>query len=178
MVITLAWLSIISTYWGWWRIGRPVSMSPLEIAKAFDAPLMQESSQNGTVDDHLRAVGSMRLRYGFHDSGALVSKTIHLANTVLQHRENVDDEARLSTDVSSAEQRQSDDIELQSLHSALEGTPETHSDTDNVDTESRRLSNGSEAEVLPTDDGNQEAGSHVRCVPAQPSIRVLRFEEE
>jgi hypothetical protein len=65
-VILLACFSIVPTYWGWWRLGRPVSMSPLEIAKAFDARLMRHADSNGTVDDHLRSVGGMRVRYGSH----------------------------------------------------------------------------------------------------------------
>ena len=46
-VITIAWISIIPMYRGWWHLGRSVSMSPLEIAKAFDAPLMENARQNG-----------------------------------------------------------------------------------------------------------------------------------
>jgi hypothetical protein len=65
-VIVIACLSIVPTYWGWWRLGRPVSMSPLEIAKAFDAPLMQQADPNGSVTDHLRSVGDTRVRYGYH----------------------------------------------------------------------------------------------------------------
>jgi hypothetical protein len=65
-VIVMACLSIIPTYWGWWRLGRPVSMSPLEVAKAFDAPLMQQAHPNGTIDDHLRSFGDTRVRYGYH----------------------------------------------------------------------------------------------------------------
>lgn len=65
-VIGIACASIIPTYWGWWRLGRSVSLSPLEIAKAFDAPLMEHARPNGTADDHLRVVGGMRVRYGFY----------------------------------------------------------------------------------------------------------------
>lgn len=66
VVIAVACLSIMPTYWGWWRLGRSVSMSPLEIAKAFDAPIMGHARPNGTADDHLNAVGRMQVRYGFH----------------------------------------------------------------------------------------------------------------
>lgn len=31
---------ILPTYWGWWRFGRKISFSPLEMAKAFEAPLL------------------------------------------------------------------------------------------------------------------------------------------
>jgi hypothetical protein len=68
LLIILACLSIIPTYWGWWNLGRPVTMSPLEIAKAFDAPLLRPTDPNGTAADHIRVVGDMRLRYGPDDT--------------------------------------------------------------------------------------------------------------
>ena len=36
-VVCFTCIAILSTYWGWWRLGRDVSMSPLEIARAFGA---------------------------------------------------------------------------------------------------------------------------------------------
>lgn len=33
-------------YWGWWQLGRRVSFSPIEIAKAFDAPLLRDANTN------------------------------------------------------------------------------------------------------------------------------------
>jgi hypothetical protein len=68
ILIMLSCLSIVPTYWGWWNLGRPVTMSPLEIAKAFDAPLLRPTDPNGTAADHIRVVGDMRLRYGLDDT--------------------------------------------------------------------------------------------------------------
>ena len=51
-------------FWGWWRIGRNVSFSPVEIAKAFDAPLLQGAYSNGEAEGILKDVGHKRLRYG------------------------------------------------------------------------------------------------------------------
>jgi hypothetical protein len=67
-LITIACLAILPTYWGWWRLGRAVSLSPLEIAKAFDAPLMHVLDSNVTSGDLVRAVGGKRVRYGFATS--------------------------------------------------------------------------------------------------------------
>ncbi|GAB7328454.1 hypothetical protein MBLNU13_g00414t2 [Cladosporium sp. NU13] len=67
-LIALACLAILPTYWGWWRLGRAVSLRPLEIAKAFDAPLMQVLDSNATSEDIVRAVGDKRVRYGFATS--------------------------------------------------------------------------------------------------------------
>lgn len=69
-LIALACLAVLPTYWGWWRLGRAVSLSPLEIAKAFDVPLMQALDSNATTEDFIRAVGDKRVRYGFAASSA------------------------------------------------------------------------------------------------------------
>lgn len=50
-VMVLACLAILPTYWGWWHLGREVSMSPLEIARAFEAPIMRDTDPNATGDD-------------------------------------------------------------------------------------------------------------------------------
>lgn len=62
-VIVLACISIIPTYRGWWYLPRNVSMSPLEVARAFDAPLLRNADPNGEVSDLLRASGSKSVRY-------------------------------------------------------------------------------------------------------------------
>lgn len=55
---------ILPTYWGWRRLGRPVSFSPLELAKAFDAPLLENCSSNATGNDLANIAGSVPVRYG------------------------------------------------------------------------------------------------------------------
>jgi hypothetical protein len=64
-LVALACLAILPTYWGWWLLGRPVSLSPLEIAKAFDAPLLHGVDSNGTSKELARAIGDVRVRYEF-----------------------------------------------------------------------------------------------------------------
>jgi hypothetical protein len=64
-LVALACLSILPTYWGWWLLGPPVSLSPLEIAKAFDAPLLRGVDANGTSKELARAIGDVRVRYEF-----------------------------------------------------------------------------------------------------------------
>lgn len=51
-------------FWGWWRPGREVSFSPFEIAKAFDAPLLQAAYSNSKAGDIVSTVGLMPVRYG------------------------------------------------------------------------------------------------------------------
>lgn len=67
---TAASLSILGvgvvalTLWGFWEIGRPVTLSPLEIARAFDAPAFKGTSGNVTVDRLVKDVQGRKLRYG------------------------------------------------------------------------------------------------------------------
>jgi hypothetical protein len=62
-LIALACLAILPTYRGWWLLGRLVSLSPLEIAKAFDAPMLRGIDANGTSSELARAIGDARVRY-------------------------------------------------------------------------------------------------------------------
>lgn len=43
-------VGIVPFFMGWWYLGRPVSLSPVEIAKAFAAPLLQGGDTNADVD--------------------------------------------------------------------------------------------------------------------------------
>ena len=47
-----------------------MSLSPIEIAKAFDAPLLRErGTSNMPVDDLLKVVGKTKVRYGRQGNG-------------------------------------------------------------------------------------------------------------
>lgn len=56
------------TYWGWWRLGRQVSMSPLEIARAFNAPILQDADPNATGDDLKRELGHKSVCFALKDN--------------------------------------------------------------------------------------------------------------
>ena len=65
MVVSLAGvLAVIPTYRGWWRLGRKVTLSPLEVAKAFDAPLLAGVQSNLGAQRMLKDVGGKYVRYG------------------------------------------------------------------------------------------------------------------
>jgi hypothetical protein len=49
---------------GWRRCGRSFSMSPLEIAKAFDAPLLRQVGSNMPASQIAKNHGGSRLKYG------------------------------------------------------------------------------------------------------------------
>jgi 2-phosphoglycerate kinase len=51
-------------YRGYWRIGRKTTLSPLETAKAFGAPLLADYNSNETVDELVRKVEKQTVQYG------------------------------------------------------------------------------------------------------------------
>ena len=69
-VMAIAAILISCTYWGFWTLGRSVSMSPLEIARAFDAPILQNADPNATGDDLKKEFGGETIYPGrFTESG-------------------------------------------------------------------------------------------------------------
>jgi hypothetical protein len=64
LLTILAILLIVPTFYGYWYIGRNVSMSPVEIAKAFNAPLLRNEDSNAEAADLIKAIGHRRIRYG------------------------------------------------------------------------------------------------------------------
>ncbi|KAI5368249.1 hypothetical protein Slin14017_G032850 [Septoria linicola] len=56
-------LCVIPVYWGYWQLGRDVSLGPFEIAHAFQSPLTSEASQ-GSIRELLQEVGKREVRYG------------------------------------------------------------------------------------------------------------------
>lgn len=55
---------IAPTYWGWWRIGRPVSFSPLEMAKAFESPMLSDCYSNSNGRALAESATDGPVRYG------------------------------------------------------------------------------------------------------------------
>lgn len=68
-------LFVIPTFYGFWELGRPVSLSPLEIAKAFNAPLLTDVHGNRHAQNMLSDVAGMKVRYG--DAGSVTLATTH-----------------------------------------------------------------------------------------------------
>ncbi|KAF2642868.1 hypothetical protein P280DRAFT_395933, partial [Massarina eburnea CBS 473.64] len=48
----------------WRKLGRDVSLSPIEIVKAFAAPMLAESNPNATVKTLLKDIVRKNIRYG------------------------------------------------------------------------------------------------------------------
>lgn len=59
---------VLPTYWGYWQLGRNVSLGPFEIAHAFRSP-MTAQAENGTIDQVMERVGQKKVQYGHIVSG-------------------------------------------------------------------------------------------------------------
>jgi hypothetical protein len=66
-VSVLTILAILPTLDRWWILGRKVSLSPLETARAFNAPLLRDVDSNSSVEQLARAVRHRPVQYGVVD---------------------------------------------------------------------------------------------------------------
>ncbi|KAH7122819.1 hypothetical protein B0J11DRAFT_348368 [Dendryphion nanum] len=57
-------IAIGITFWGWWEMGRLMTLNPLEIAKAFDSPLLKNVGSNVPAYSMASEVLKTRIRYG------------------------------------------------------------------------------------------------------------------
>ncbi|KAF2842192.1 hypothetical protein M501DRAFT_1013551 [Patellaria atrata CBS 101060] len=58
-------LLVLPVFWGFWQLGRKVSLAPFEIANAFGAPIFHgANTKNGAFEDLLGEVGDRRVQYG------------------------------------------------------------------------------------------------------------------
>lgn len=63
-------LSVVAaTFYGWWNLGREVSMNPLEIAKAFNAPALNHVGSNMAIQKIVKDVNNVPIRYGEYARG-------------------------------------------------------------------------------------------------------------
>ena len=60
----LSWLATFPIFIRWWHVGGAVSMSPVEMAKAFSAPMLKTVDSNADANTLLRHVGDRPIRYG------------------------------------------------------------------------------------------------------------------
>jgi hypothetical protein len=65
----LAIIMVLPTFFGYWHLGRKVSMSPIEIAKAFNAPLLKNDDSNADSGQLIKDMGNLGVRYGAASTG-------------------------------------------------------------------------------------------------------------
>jgi hypothetical protein len=64
ILTSIAVFFVTLTFAGYSTLGRSVSMSPLEIAKAFNALLLESADSNADVETLMRVVGERSVKYG------------------------------------------------------------------------------------------------------------------
>lgn len=92
IVTTLAAvLLVIPAYWKYGELGREVTLGPIEVASAFQAPLLTQgrryaAEEKGNVDDLIKDVGRRKVMYGFVDEhvpsavgGAVQRTSVYMA---------------------------------------------------------------------------------------------------
>lgn len=60
----LSIVGVVGTFNGFWLLGRSVSLSPVETAKAFNPPILSNNDSNATIKGLLEEVGTRSIRYG------------------------------------------------------------------------------------------------------------------
>lgn len=56
-------MCVLPVYWGYWQLGRKVSLGPFEIAHAFRSPMTAQAT-NGTIDELIEEVGHRQVKFG------------------------------------------------------------------------------------------------------------------
>jgi hypothetical protein len=67
VILVIAILAISTTLYGWWDLGRDVSLSPLETAKAFGAPIFQHWNLHMDSKHLARDMGQRKFMYSEKD---------------------------------------------------------------------------------------------------------------
>ena len=62
-VMAIATFSCLIPHWGWWELGREVSLNPIETAKAFNVPGFQTAGLGCSAKDIVKDVGHLQVGY-------------------------------------------------------------------------------------------------------------------
>lgn len=63
LISIISSFSLASLFWGWWELGRDVSLNPLEIALAFDSSMFENVNSNSRRSQIVRVVGRQKVIY-------------------------------------------------------------------------------------------------------------------
>jgi hypothetical protein len=84
VVLSIFFMALVApTFIGWWELGRHVTLDPIEIAKAFDAPMFQGPGSNAPLWQLVKDHGMRGVRYGEaegYNNGQLVKRQLKLGN--------------------------------------------------------------------------------------------------
>ncbi|KAE9374925.1 hypothetical protein N431DRAFT_455641 [Stipitochalara longipes BDJ] len=85
-ILTLAFIMlIVPTFIGWRELGRTFTLDPIEIAKAFDTPLLRGPGSNAPLEKLGKTMGEQEVRLGKAESDtipAIPRMQLKLANPV------------------------------------------------------------------------------------------------
>jgi hypothetical protein len=82
-VLTLTFiLMIVPMFIGWWELGRHVTLNPIEIGKAFDAPLLQGPGSNASLEKLVKIMAARELRLGEAENHDMSRKWMKIAKPV------------------------------------------------------------------------------------------------
>jgi hypothetical protein len=69
-IMALAVAAVAATLYGWWMLGRDMTLGPIDIARSFDAPVLTAAMANRStvesadIDTVLKEIGDLRIKYG------------------------------------------------------------------------------------------------------------------
>ena len=66
-IIFFCFACVLPSYYGFWQLGRKVTLGPIEVAGAFQAPVMADHpavATHGEVDQFIKEIGDRPVRYG------------------------------------------------------------------------------------------------------------------
>jgi hypothetical protein len=63
VIMFLGLLAVVFLLWGWWELGRSVTLSPLETAKAFGAPILLGAGPEKEANGIMKEVGHERVAH-------------------------------------------------------------------------------------------------------------------
>lgn len=69
ILMLLSLLGVFVLLWGWWELGRPVTLSPLETAKAFGAPMLLGAGYTRDVKTIIEEIGDEKVA---HDGDEMI----------------------------------------------------------------------------------------------------------
>ncbi len=55
---------VLPMFWGWWTLGKNLTLSPFDVALAFDSPLLDDINSGASARGVVERIGSTRLKYG------------------------------------------------------------------------------------------------------------------
>lgn len=97
--------ALASLFWGWWELGRDVSLNPLEVAMAFNSSMFEEVNSNSRRSQIVRVVGPQKVIY----SGAKAARRNREGQRIEEGERNEEGERTEEGERNEAGERNDDD---------------------------------------------------------------------